>query len=651
MNATAPDFQQLRVASLESRRADDMARLIERHGGIAYVSPSMREIPIKPNREAVDFAYRVITGQVGLVIFTTGVGFRFLLSAIDGEVDRQRFLDSLSDIPTIVRGPKPAVAMKEAGITPTFRVPEPNTWREVLDLVDREVPVANLNVGLQEYGVSNASLIAGLEARGAIVETIRVYGWDFPEQTQPLEANINALANGERDVLLLTSAHQIVNLLRMSDLMGTTESLRRQLARTVIASIGPTTTQMLEECDLHVDIEPSHSKMGHLVVEAARHSPALVKLKQATAATFSSGVAGPLPGTAASDSADRVPHPSERSLFMQACRGESTERTPIWLMRQAGRYMAEYRSVRANQSFLELCKSPKLCSEVMCTAVDRLGVDAAIIFSDLLPILEPLGFDLEYVKGDGPVIHNPVRSAAEVNRVKSLDDPSSLQFVFETVRQTRADLPEWMPVIGFAGSPFTLASYAIEGGGSRQYAATKAMMYGEPGAWSDLMQKLSHAVIVYLNHQIAAGAQCVQLFDSWAGCLSPTDYAAYVQPYMRAILAGIAPGVPVINFATGNPELLPLLCGDARTVVGVDWRIPLDTAWERINYKHPVQGNLDPGVLLGSLELITEKTQEVLTAAAGRPGHIFNVGHGVLQQTPVENVIRLVELVKELSQR
>lgn len=648
MNAPQPDFQQLRVASLESRRADDMTRLIQRHGGIAHVSPSMREVPIKPNRAAVDFAYRVITGQIGLVIFTTGVGFRFLLSAIQGEVDRQRFLDALSDIPTIARGPKPAAAMKEAGLTPSHRVAEPNTWRELLELVDREVPVSNLHIGLQEYGVSNASLIAGLEARGAIVETIRVYGWEFPEQTQPLEENITALAAGERDLLLLTSAHQVINMLRMADRMGVTAALRQGLARTVIASIGPTTTQMVEECDLHVDLEPTHAKMGHLVVEAARQGPALVKRKQATAISFPTNVSG---GATVAPAVPRQTHPSDNSLFMRACRGEPTERTPIWLMRQAGRYMAEYRTVRAQQSFLELCKSPKLCSEVMCTAVERLGVDAAILFSDILPILEPMGFELEYVKGDGPVIHNPIRTGAEVERVRVIEDPAALEFVFEAVRQTRADLPQDLPLIGFSGSPFTLASYAIEGGGSRQYAATKTLMYSDPGAWAELMQKLAHAVVVYLNHQIAAGAQCVQLFDSWAGCLSPGDYVTYIQPAMRTILAGITPGVPVINFATGNPELLPLLCGDSRTVVGVDWRIPLDTAWRRINYQHPVQGNLDPGILLGSRELITQRAAQVLEAAAGRPGHIFNVGHGVLQQTPVENVIHLVEQVKELSQR
>jgi uroporphyrinogen decarboxylase len=547
----------------------------------------------------------------------------------------------LSDIPTIVRGPKPAAAMKEVGLTPTHRVPEPNTWREVLQLIDREISISNVSVGLQEYGVSNASLIAGLEARGASVEAVRVYGWEFPEDASLLQANIRAIAAGERDVLMLTSAHQVVNMLRMAEQLQLTDALRAGLRSTVIASIGPTTSQMLEESDLPVDIEPVHPKMGHLVVEAAKRSPAISKLKRKMTVSLNS----------ASSSGPRLSHPSDQSLFMRTCRGESTERTPIWLMRQAGRYMAEYRTVRAQQSFLDLCKSPQLCSEVMCTAVDRLGVDAAIIFSDLLPILEPLGFNLEYVKGDGPIIYNPIREISDVDRVKDLDDPASLGFVYDTVRQTRADLPESIPVIGFAGSPFTLASYAIEGGGSRQYAATKALMYADGGAWSTLMQKLSHAVIVYLNEQIAAGAQAVQLFDSWAGCLSPQDYSTYVLPYMRLILSGITPGVPVINFATGNPELLPLLVGDSRTVVGVDWRIPIDTAWSRIGHQRPVQGNLDPGVLLGSHELIEEQTRQLLGAVGGRPGHIFNVGHGVLQQTPVENVIHLVELVKELSVR
>ena len=634
MQMPESDFHGLRIAALESRRADDMARMIGRLGGEAHVSPSMREVPIEPNRSAIDFAYRVITGEIHNVLLMTGVGFRYLLRAIERHVDQQRFLDALSDVVTVCRGPKPAAAMREFGITTTYRAPEPNTWREVLQTIDANMSIANQVVGLQEYGVSNASLVAGLEARGATVEPIRVYGWDFPAETKPLEANIRAIAAGQRDVLLLTSAHQVVNMLRMAEKLQIVDQLRSGLQATMVASIGPTTSEMLHECEIHVDMEPSHPKMGHLVNEAASRSQEVTQTKRRIRIN-----------TPALTPA-MTSHPSTDSLFMKACRGEPTQRTPIWLMRQAGRYMSEYREVRAKQTFLELCANPKLCSEVMCTAVDRLGVDAAIIFSDLLPILVPMGMDLEFVKGDGPVIHNPVRAADDIDRVKPLDQPDELDFVYETVRQTRADLPEEIPLIGFAGAPFTLASYAIEGGGSRQYTHTKKLMHSEPGAWTELMQKLSEAIIVYLNHQIAAGAQCVQLFDSWAGCLSSEDYSEHVLPWMKQIIAGIAPGVPVINFATGNPVLLPLLRADRRTVVGVDWRIPLDVAWKRIGHDCSVQGNLDPAVLLAEPETICDRAEKVLQAADGRPGHIFNLGHGVMKETPVENVIALVEFVK-----
>ncbi len=637
------DFHGLNIASLESRRADDMARLIERHGGVAHVSPSMREVPIEPNRPAIDFAYRLMTGHISTVILMTGVGFRFLLKAVERHLDQQRFLDTLSDVVTIARGPKPAAAMREVGVTATYRVPEPNTWRELLQTIDANLSVANQIVGIQEYGISNTSLIAGLEARGATVESVRVYGWDFPENTDPLAANVRAIATGQRDMLLVTSAHQVVNMLRMAERLNLVDDLREGLKKTVVASIGPTTSQMLLECDLPVDMEPSHPKMGHLVTEAAKQANTLIQSKRGT--TIGRRVVS---GNAPMHVDE---HPSVNSLFMQACRGEPTSRTPIWLMRQAGRYMTEYREVRAKQSFLDLCKNPQLCSEVMCTAVDRLGVDAAIIFSDLLPILIPMGLDLEFVAGDGPVIHNPIREPHDVDRIRGLDDPTQIAYVFDTVRETRRDLPESVPLIGFGGAPFTLASYAIEGGGSRQYLGTKSLMYSESGAWDSLMSKLSQAIVVYLNEQIKAGAQCVQLFDSWAGCLSPHDYEQYVLPWMKEIFAGITPGVPVINFATGNPELLPMLRVDSRTVVGVDWRISLDEAWKRLGHDCSVQGNLDPAVLLADPDVIRGAVENVLRAAGNRPGHIFNLGHGVHKETPVENAIALVDFVKELSRR
>jgi uroporphyrinogen decarboxylase len=336
---------------------------------------------------------------------------------------------------------------------------------------------------------------------------------------------------------------------------------------------------------------------------------------------------------------------------MKACRLEKTDRVPIWLMRQAGRYMPEYRAVRDKVGFLELCKNPALSAEVMVTAVNRLGVDAAIIFSDLLPILEPMGLELEFSQGDGPVIHNPLRAAADADRLVELESVEPLQFVIETVRHTRAGVAQEIPVLGFSGAPFTLASYAIEGGGSRNYAHAKRLMYADSGAWDAIMARLSRAVARYLNAQIAAGAQAVQLFDSWVGCLSPTDYRRFVLPHTKAVIDAITPGVPVIHFATGNPALVPLQAEAGGQVIGVDWRIDLDDAWRQVGYDRALQGNLDPTVLLADREAIRRAARDVLQRAEGRPGHIFNLGHGVLPQTPVDNVLTLIEAVREFGGR
>jgi uroporphyrinogen decarboxylase len=635
------DFAGLRVAALESRNRVEMARLIEKFGGRAFVSPSMREVRIEHNREAIDFAHRLITGEIEVMIFLTGVGFRHLLAAVEKDVERQRYLNALADITTVCRGPKPVAAMAEVGLKPTHRVPEPNTWRELLATIDAGVPIANHTVGLQEYGITNRSLIAGLEARGAKVVNVRVYQWELPEDTAPLAENLRAITAGERDVLIFTSAHQAANMLRMAQQLGLEQPLRDALARIVVASIGPTTSEMLREHELPVDVEPEHPKMGPLVAAAAEQASEILARKRQAGVSVMAPATNPLdPAAAWYD-----------SPFMKACRREPTDVTPVWLMRQAGRYMAEYRKVRGHTSFLELCKNPQLCSEIMCTAVARLSVDAAIIFSDLLPILEPMGLELDFAKGEGPVIYNPVRAPADVDRVVELEDLGSLDFVFETVRQTRAELPAHLPLIGFAGAPFTLASYSIEGGGSRNYLHTKSLMYRDEGAWRTLMERLARSITRYLNAQIAAGAQCVQLFDSWVGCLGVDDYRRYVLPYVKQIMAGITPGVPVINFATGNPALLPLLAEAGGQVIGLDWRVRLDEAWKTIGYDRAVQGNLDPLVLLAGEDQIRRRAKEVLDQAGGRPGHIFNLGHGVVQQTPVENVIGLVEAVHEMSRR
>ena len=347
--------------------------------------------------------------------------------------------------------------------------------------------------------------------------------------------------------------------------------------------------------------------------------------------------------------------PWQDSLVMRTARREAVERTPIWLMRQAGRYMAEYRTIRRQTTFLDLCKDPRLCAEVMLTAVERLKVDAAILFSDLLVILEPLGLELEFTAGGGPLIHNPIRRAEDVSRLRELESMDELAFVPEAVRQTRTGLAEHLPLIGFAGAPFTLAAYAVEGGARRDYCLTKSFMYADRGAWNALMDRLARAAALYLNAQIAAGAQLVQVFDSWVGCLGVEDYREFALPATRKLIDALPEDTPVIYFSTGNPAFLPLVKemvgGRKNFVVGVDWRIPLNDAWRILGDNVAVQGNLDPAVLLGTPDEIRRRAALVLHQAGGRPGHLFNLGHGVLPQTPVENVVALVETVRELSSR
>jgi uroporphyrinogen decarboxylase len=339
------------------------------------------------------------------------------------------------------------------------------------------------------------------------------------------------------------------------------------------------------------------------------------------------------------------------NTFLAACRCEKTPYTPVWLMRQAGRYMEEYRKLRAEHGFLELCKSSDLAAEITLTPVERLKVDAAILFADILLLLEPMGIGLEYSKGDGPVIHQPVRSAADVDRLREVEPAKNLSFVFETVRKCRRALNGKVPLIGFSGAPFTLASYLIEGGGSRNYIHTKQFFYSDPIVWKILMEKLARAVADYLNGQIAAGAQAVQLFDSWAGCLAPSDYEKFVLPYTRAAIEGITPGVPVINFSTGTAGSLKLLRAAGGDVMGLDWRVNLDEAWDAIGDDIAVQGNLDPVALFAPPTEIRQRVADILRRAGGRDGHIFNLGHGILPETPVANVIAMVEAVHELSSR
>jgi uroporphyrinogen decarboxylase len=328
---------------------------------------------------------------------------------------------------------------------------------------------------------------------------------------------------------------------------------------------------------------------------------------------------------------------------------EEVDRTPVWFMRQAGRYLPEYRELREGRDILEMCRIPELVVEATLQPLRRMDVDAAILFSDIMVPVAEMGIDVRITPGSGPIVADPIRSGSDTHRLRPLADPD-IEYVTESIRLLRKELT--VPLIGFSGAPFTLASYLIEGGPSRHHELTKAFMHAAPGAWGQLMETLGTAVSRYLAAQVRAGVQAVQVFDSWVGALDPDDYTRFVLPVMRDLFDGLADlDVPRIHFGVGTGELLALMREAGADVVGVDWRVPLHEAWERVGFDVSIQGNLDPAVCLAGWEAVENKALAVLRRAAGRRGHIFNLGHGVLPDTPVEHLQRLVDLVHERTER
>jgi uroporphyrinogen decarboxylase len=337
--------------------------------------------------------------------------------------------------------------------------------------------------------------------------------------------------------------------------------------------------------------------------------------------------------------------------FVRACLRQPVDRTPVWFLRQAGRYMQEYREVRKHHTLVEICKQPEIAAEVTITAAEKLGVDAAIIFADLLLPLEPMGLPFEFQAGEGPVVHRPVRTREDVEALRT-DRADELGYVARAIEKVVAHFGDRLGMIGFCGAPYTLASYMIEGGGSRNYIETKKMMYGDPTAWRMLLDKLVTVLTAYCRQQVEAGADVIQIFDSWVGSLGVTDYQDYAfEASQRLVRAVQAMGVPVIYFGVETQALLGPMAATGADVLGLDWRQPLDVGWSAVGEGHAVQGNLDPITLFAPLEVIERRVKEILAAAGGRPGHIFNLGHGIVPGTPVENVQAVVKMVHEFSSK
>ncbi len=338
------------------------------------------------------------------------------------------------------------------------------------------------------------------------------------------------------------------------------------------------------------------------------------------------------------------------SRFLRACLRRPVDRTPVWFLRQAGRYMQEYRDVRKHHTLVEICKQPDLAAEVTITAAEKLGVDAAIIFADLLLPLEPMGLDFEFQAGEGPVVHRPVRTAEDVKALRT-DRAADLDYVARAIQKVAAHFRDRIGIIGFCGAPYTLASYMIEGGGSRNYIATKKLMYRDPAAWNRLLDKLVAVLTEYCRSQVEGGAEVIQIFDSWVGSLSLTDYKTYVFEASQRLVRNVQQlGVPVIYFGVETAGLLGAMAGTGADVIGLDWHQPLDEGWRAVSHSRAVQGNLDPISLFAPLDILEARVKEILRLAAGRPGHIFNLGHGIVPGTPVENVQAVARMVHEFQQ-
>jgi len=456
-------------------------------------------------------------------------------------------------------------------------------------------------------------LVVESAAASSLAESVRAAGGD-PVVAPVVEAARLILAGGN-PIVVFSRGEQIPAMLDAAAMDGQRIKLRRSLAAVTVVAAGTDTGDSLRAHGVRPQAQTAGDNLA-----GAKEAPA--------------------PATP----------DFEETPFLRACRRRQVPWTPVWLMRQAGRYMEEYRRIRARVSMLELCRAPELVSEVTVHAAETLNVDAAIIFADLLLIVEPLGLKLEYLRGEGPAITPPVRDGAAVDRLREVD-PAALDYVAAAIRQTRADLVDRIPLIGFAGAPFTVASYVVEGGASRNFLHTKTLMYRDEGAWNALMEKVVRGTIGYLKAQVDAGAQALQLFDSWVGCLSPADYQRHVLPHTARLLAALPAAIPVIHFGTGTGDLLPHMRRAGGTVIGADWRIDLDVAWERVGHDVAIMGNLDPLTLFAPRPVMEREVERILGQAGGRPGHIFNLGHGILPGTPVDSVRRLVDLVHESSAR
>ncbi len=629
-------FKGLTIAAFESRMQLPMQRLIEKQGGIALVAPSMKEVPIADNPKAFEFFENLEAGNYDLLILLTGVATRTLIQILETRFPKQRILKALAEkTKIVVRGPKPKSVCAMNQIPVSVVVPEPNTWREIISTLKEKNILAHHRIAVLEYGISNTELLEELSTAGAKVTPVPVYQWALPDDLGPLNRAIDAILAEKVDLVLFTTSVQSDHLLQVVKERKDELKFRRALTKVGIASIGPATSERLREHQIFPDIEARPNKLETLVEQTAAAAEEIVRKKRER-----------VEKAWVQNTKGLNENKTYDSLILRACRREKNSQIPVWLMRQAGRYMAEYHLSRRGLDFLPFCKNSDYTAEATLTAVERLGVDAAIIFADILLIVEPLGLLLDYKMGEGPVIGNPVRDGEAIRKLKPVDVNDSLSYVMEAVKKVRSSMDKKIPLIGFCGAPYTVASYIIEGKGGKNSTIVKKFMHENPKDFCALMEKITTASIDYLNAQIEAGADLIQIFDSWVGNLTPDEYREYVFPHSQKLIRGIKQGIPVIHFGTQTAPLLPLMKKAGGDIIGIDWETDIQKAWNELG-EVAVQGNLNPKTLFEKPEIIFKEAEKILKAVGSRPGFIFNLGHGILPETPVDHVMALVDFVHD----
>lgn len=631
-------LKNLIIASLESRMAAAMQKFIENYEAKALMAPSMKEVRLASNEHLFQFFEQIRSKQFDYFILMTGIGLRSLLELWQERYQKEEIVETLKNVKLLVRGYKTRGVCNIWKIDIDHLVPEPNTWHEIIDFLKDHQALENKKIALLEYGAPNLLLNETLESRGAKLFPIQVYKWDMPDDIRPLKTLIQNILDEKVDYLLFTSRPQADHLLKVVQEMNCELAFRRSLNTVGIISIGPACSDKLRELQFFADFEvPQPHKMDNMLATLNECGKSIVEKKRSR--TLASRIL--IQDNQFSE--EEVKNQLHDSLFMRACRKEKNDRPPLWLMRQAGRYMAEYQISRRGMNFLEFCKDSDLAAEATLTAVERLGVDAAIIFSDILPIVEPMGIQLEYKEGAGPLLSPCIRQHEDIENLSPVDVQESMAFVLEAIKKVRKNLHPRIPLIGFCGAPFTMASYMIEGKGSRNYIPTKSIMMGHPESWHLLMKKLTSALGDLLEAQVNAGCQAVQIFDSWVGTLNPDQYREFVFPYSKALTDRIS--VPVIQFGTGASNLLPLMKETGCDVLGLDWRQDLNHLPSFLD-DVALQGNLDPVLLFSQPKDFIPSVDKILDKLGNRPGFIFNLGHGILPETPVDHVMALVDYVK-----